>query len=223
VIEDAAQAHGAGYKGRRCGSMGDAGCFSFYFTKNLGALGEGGFVALRDGELAERVRLLRHHGHVSKFEHAVVGHNLRLDEIQAAVLRVKLRHLDAQIERRRALARRYDALLADCPVRTLGWRGDGEPAPHVYPIRVSLRDELRAHLDEQGIATGIHYPIPAHRQTALRDRPHRHRAMVVTEHACAQLLSLPFYPELTDEQVEYVVGGVRSFFARVGGAATRCA
>jgi dTDP-4-amino-4,6-dideoxygalactose transaminase len=88
---------------------------------------------------------------------------------------------------------------------------------------VSLRDELRAHLDEQGIATGIHYPIPAHRQTALRDRPHRHRAMVVTEHACAQLLSLPFYPELTDEQVEYVVGGVRSFFARVGGAATRCA
>jgi dTDP-4-amino-4,6-dideoxygalactose transaminase len=118
VIEDCAQAHGARYRGRRCGSLGDAGCFSFYVTKNLGALGEGGFVATGDAALAERVRLLRHHGHVSKFEHAIVGYNLRLDEIQAAVLRLRLPHLEAGNARRRAIAAAYGRALADAVILT---------------------------------------------------------------------------------------------------------
>jgi dTDP-4-amino-4,6-dideoxygalactose transaminase len=211
VIEDAAQAHGARDRGRRCGSLGDAGCFSFYFTKNLGAFGEGGFVTTRDAAVAERVRLLRHHGHVSKFEHATIGYNLRLDELQAAVLRVRLRRLETGNARRREIARRYDALFAGSPVRPLQPRADAEPVYHLYPIRVADRDALRDHLAAEGIETGIHYRTPAHLQPALRHRPHRLGPLGVTEAACRELLSLPIYPELTDAQVEYVAGHVRRF------------
>jgi len=220
VIEDASQAHGARYKGRRCGGLGDAGCFSFYFTKNLGAFGEGGFVATGDAALAERVRLLRHHGHVSKFEHAVVGYNLRMDELQAAVLRIKLRGLDAANARRREVARRYDALLAGSAARVLRSRPDADPVHHVYPVRVADRDGLRDHLATAGIETGIHYRTPAHLQPALRTIPHRCRKLEVTEGACRELLSIPMYPELTDAQLTFVAGQVRDFLEgrrRAGG------
>lgn len=213
VIEDAAQAHGARIAGRRCGSLGDAACFSFYFTKNLGALGEAGFVATRDAEVAERVRLLRHHGHVSKFEHALAGHNLRMDEIQAAVLRIKLRGLDAANARRREVADRYRELLGGLPLRLPEVREGCEPVFHIYALRSAERDELRAHLGAAGIGTGIHYPIPCHAQPALRDRPHRTGPMKVTEEACGELLSLPMYPELREEQIDLVANAVRRFYS----------
>ena len=217
VIEDAAQAHGARYKGRRCGSMGDAGCFSFYMTKNLGAFGEAGFVTTRSPSLAEKVRLLRHHGHVSKFEHAVVGYNLRMDELQAAVLRIKLRRLDEDNRRRRELAARYRALLAESPVRQPPVRADCEPVHHVYPIRVEQRDALAEFLSAAGIQTGIHYRIPAHLQPALRGRSHRCGSLEVTEAACGQLLSLPIYSELPEDRLDFIATRVRHFFERAEG------
>lgn len=220
VVEDCAQAHGARYKGRRCGSMGDAGAFSFYFTKNLGAFGECGFVTLRDARTAQVVRELRHHGHTSKFEHGRIGYNLRPDEIQALVLRLKLRHLEENNRRRAAVARRYAERLGQ-RVRLPGQRPGCEPVHHLFPIRVPQRDELRAYLEEQGIGTGIHYKIPAHLQPALREHPHRLTPMPVTEETCAQLLSLPMYPELTEEQIEHVAGHVRAFLDRLPAAAAR--
>jgi dTDP-4-amino-4,6-dideoxygalactose transaminase len=211
VVEDAAQAHGARYRGRRCGSLGDAGCFSFYVTKNLGALGEGGFVATQDAGVAERVRLLRHHGHVSKFEHALAGHNFRLDELQAVVLRARLRRLDAANARRRELAVRYRTLLGAGAVRPLAVRRDCESVHHVFPVRVRERDALRGHLAERGVETGIHYARPAHRQPALARHPHRCLPLPVTEAACHEILSLPLYPELRDEQCAYVADCVNGF------------
>ncbi len=220
VIEDAAQAHGARYKGRRCGSLGDAGCFSFYFTKNLGAFGEGGFVATADRERAERVRRLRHHGQTSKFVHEIVGYNMRLDELQAAVLRLKLRRLTGGNERRRAIAARYRSLFAGHPVQLLEPRPDCEPVYHLFPLRLRQRDALLAHLARRDVGTGIHYKIPAHRQPALRAHPHRAGDLKVTEEACAQLLSIPMYPELEDEQVDTVAEQVLAFLAGAGRAGT---
>lgn len=215
VIEDAAQAHGARYKGRRCGSLGDVGCFSFYFTKNLGAFGEGGFAATGDPELAERMRLLRHHGHTSKFEHQLVGYNLRMDELQAAVLRLKLPHLDRANTQRREAAERYRRALEGLAITLPSTRAACENVHHVYPIRVRERDALIEHLSEHGIGTGIHYKIPAHRQPALRAHPHRHGVLEITDRACAELVSLPMYPDLTAEQTAYVAEHVREFL--VGG------
>lgn len=210
VVEDAAQAHGARYKGRRCGSLGDAASFSFYFTKNLGAVGEGGFVTTSDDAVAERVRLLRHHGHVSKFEHAMIGYNLRLDELQAAVLRAKLPHLDAGNARRAEHAAYYDSALGRA-VRVPGRRADSEPVHHVYSIRVPQRDALVEHLAAQGIGTGIHYKVPGHLQPALREHPHRAHDLRVTEAACREILSIPMFPELSEEQREYVADRVLDF------------
>jgi dTDP-4-amino-4,6-dideoxygalactose transaminase len=218
VVEDCAQAHGARYKGRRCGSLGDAAAFSFYFTKNLGAFGECGFVTLRDAGAAQIVRELRHHGHTSKFEHGRIGYNLRPDEIQALVLRLKLRHLEANNARRRAVARRYAERLGPL-VRLPGQRGDCEPVHHLFPIRVPRRDELREHLEQRGIGTGIHYKIPAHRQAALRGHPHRLTPLSVTDETCERLVSLPMYPELTHEQIDYVASEVRAFLERLPAAA----
>ncbi len=211
VIEDCAQAHGARYKGARAGSLGDLGCFSFYFTKNLGAYGEGGFVTTGSAALAERVRLLRHHGHESKFSHARAGFNWRLDELQAAVVRLKLPALDAGNARRREIAARYAEGLAGTGVRLLEPRGDSEPVYHLYPLRLARRDALRDYLEARGVGTGIHYPIPAHRQPALAGIPHRAGPMQVTDESCGALLSIPMYPELRDEQVDYVIDAIREF------------
>ncbi len=211
VVEDAAQAHGAFYKDRRCGNLGDAASFSFYFTKNLGAVGEAGFVTAKDPAVAEKVRLLRHHGHTSKFEHEIVGHNFRIDELQAAFLRIRLRDLDHALDRRRANAARYTELFAGSDVRVLHSRPDSTPVHHLYPVRVSDRDGLIAYLSEWGIGTGIHYPIPAHRQRALLGRPHRCHSMTVTEAAVGEIVSLPMYPELSEDQIHYVAKRVLDF------------
>ena len=214
VVEDCAQAHGARYNGYRCGSLGDVACFSFYYTKNLGALGEAGFITTNDPEIANHVRLLRNHGHASKFEHAIIGHNFRLDEIQAAVLRLKLPGLDAGNARRRAIARRYAARLRNSGARLPGERAGSESVYHLFPIRVGARDALHEYLGQHGIGTGIHYKIPGHLQPALSEYPHRVRKMDVTERACRELLSLPIYPELSDTQVDYIVEQVMRFIER---------
>jgi len=211
VVEDAAQAHGAKYKGRTAGSLGDAASFSFYFTKNLGGVGEGGFVTTSDAQLAEQVRLLRHHGHVSKFEHAIVGYNLRLDELQAAVLRAKLPGLDAGNDRRRAHAAHYARLFSGSAVQVPVCRPGNEHVYHVYALRAPRRDELADHLAQRGVGTGIHYKNPGHLQPALRSVPHRAGDMKVTIEACRELISLPMYPQLSAEQIEYVAAQVLEF------------
>ena len=211
VVEDAAQAHGAKYKGRPVGSLGDAASFSFYFTKNLGGVGEGGFVTTNDDAIAEQVRLLRHHGHVSKFEHAIVGYNLRLDELQAAVLRAKLPGLDAGNAQRRAHAAHYARLFAGSAVSGPVCRPGNEHVYHVYAVRTPRRDALADHLAARGVGTGIHYKNPGHLQPALRTIAHRAGDMKVTVEACRELISLPMYPQLTAEQVDYVAAQVLEF------------
>lgn len=212
VVEDASQAHGARYKERRCGSLGDVAAFSCYLTKNLGAVGEAGFVATSNSEVAEGVRLLRHHGHVSKFEHRICGYNLRMDELQAAVLRLKLPGLDEGNRRRREIAATYRSRFAGSPVRVLSSRAEAEPVYHVFAIRVPERDALRDVLAGQGIETGIHYRFPAHLQPAMQTCAHRRLDMKVTEAACRELVSLPIYPSLSDEDVDYVANAVLGFF-----------
>ena len=214
VIEDCAQAHGARYNTRRCGAMADAGAFSFYFTKNLGAYGEGGLVTTPHDIVAERIGQLRHHGQVSKFEHASIGYNMRLDEMQAIILRIKLRSLDENNRRRCSIARQYDQLLAGTDIRLLRSRADSEPVYHVYPVRLNRRDALRDHLEKQGIGTGIHYKIAGHQQPAMQNHPHRTGDMTVTESVCQDLLSLPMYPEMTAEQIEYVADKALAFLRR---------
>jgi dTDP-4-amino-4,6-dideoxygalactose transaminase len=212
VIEDAAQAHGAEYAGRRAGSLGDAACFSFYFSKNLGAYGEAGAVTTNDPELAERLRMLRDHGSRERYHHEVVGVNGRLDEMQAAVLRVKLPHLDAWNERRRTLARHYDERLDGTPVEVPTVVEATRHVYHHYAILAPRRDELLAHLCERGIGAGIHYPIPCHLQAAVGgdqsppSLPH-------AERIGAHVLSLPLYPEMSEAQVDEVVDEVKEFYA----------
>jgi dTDP-4-amino-4,6-dideoxygalactose transaminase len=209
VIEDACQAHGSAYKGRPAGSMGIAGCFSFYPGKNLGAYGEAGAVATNDGTLAERIRMLRDHGQARKYEHRVIGWNGRMDGIQGAVLDVKLRHLNDWNEARRKHGRLYTELLKNL---------DGVTPPHeapfsthvyhIYAIRVKDRDALIGKLGEQGISCGIHYPIPIHLQGAYESLGIGRGAFPVSEKIAGELVSLPMYPELGEERVRHVVGKI---------------
>ncbi len=212
VIEDAAQAHGARYKGRPAGSLADAAAFSFYFTKNLGALGEAGFVTAKDEKVFERMKLLRHHGHHSKFEHTLIGYNMRIDELQAAVLRAKLPGLDANNAQRRRIAARYNEAFSELDMVTPYAAPYAGHNYHCYVIQTDRRDELSHHLSECNIGTGIHYKTPAHRQPALRSVPHRAMPLEVTESLCARCLTLPCYPELTDQQIEHVIDSVGRFF-----------
>jgi dTDP-4-amino-4,6-dideoxygalactose transaminase len=203
VIEDACQAHGAEYKGRRAGSIGVAGCFSFYPGKNLGAFGEAGAVVTNDARLAATIQVLRDHGQEKKYQHALIGWNARMDGIQAAVLRVKLRRLEAANEARRLRARLYDRLLggADaliCP-RELAER---RHVYHIYAVRTSSRDQILAALAERGIGCGIHYPVPVHLQPAYRSLGYKEGAFPVSERCAKEFLSLPMYPELAEHQVE---------------------
>lgn len=210
VIEDACQAHGAQYKGRRTGSLGDVGCFSFYFTKNLGAYGESGMITTSDPDIAKRCRMLRDHGQGAKYVHSLFGINGRLDEIQAAVLKVKLPHLDDWIERRRDLARVYNASLPSSIVtpKEMSW---AKHVYHLYVIRMPGRDRLRAWLDTKGVGTGMHYPIPIHLQEAWRQYGGAALSLPVTEKVTGEILSLPMYPELTAEEVGYVCDCIREF------------
>lgn len=212
VIEDAAQAHGARYKGRTAGGLTDAAAFSFYYTKNLGAFGEAGFVTASDPQVFERMKLLRHHGHATKFEHTLIGFNMRIDELQAAVLRAKLPGLDANNAKRRQIAKRFDDAFANLDVVTPFVADYAEPNYHCYVIQTERRDEFVHHLDECGVGTGIHYKQPAHLQPAMKNVPHRAMPLPVTEAVCTRCLTLPCYPELTDEQCAHVVASVQKFF-----------
>ncbi|NOS99959.1 MAG: DegT/DnrJ/EryC1/StrS family aminotransferase [Phycisphaerales bacterium] len=214
VIEDAAQAHGARYKNRPAGSLADAASFSFYFTKNLGAFGEAGFVTVNDDALADRVALFRHHGHRGKFEHEVVGYNMRMDELQAAVLRAKLPRLDELNDIRRNVARRYNDAFADLDVTTPFEADYARHNYHCYVIQTDGRDALAQHLSDRGIGTGIHYKTPVHLQPAMNTIPHRALPMPVTESTCRRCLTLPCFPELTDAQIDHVIRSVRSYSAR---------
>lgn len=212
VIEDACQAHGALYRGRRAGSLGHAAAFSFYPAKNLGALGDGGMAVTKDPEIAHSIRMLRDYGQRAKYQHVMLGYNRRLDTLQAAVLRVKLRYLDAWNEARRSHAGRYNELLAQVPHVALPGVLDGAtPVYHLYVIRADRRDALRAALQEKGIATGIHYPIPIHLQEAYRDLGYPAGSFPITERYAGQVLSLPMYAELPSAAIGAVAACIREF------------
>jgi dTDP-4-amino-4,6-dideoxygalactose transaminase len=211
LIEDCAQAHGALRSGRRAGSFADVGCFSFYPTKNLGAIGDGGAVVTHDTGLAARVRVLRQYGWSEKYQVSRLGgRNSRLDELQAAVLREKLPHLDRQNEQRRAIARRYNQAFQGTPLQ-LPPSVEEDFVAHLYVVRSAQRQALRAHLLERGVATDVHYPIADTLQPAWLGR-RAAEPLPVTEAACASVMSLPCYPGLAEEQVEHVVGAILSFF-----------
>jgi len=215
VLEDAAQAHGAEYLGRRCGSFGHVAAFSFYPGKNLGAYGEGGAAVTSDPGLARTMRVLRDWGQDGKYEHRLKGYNYRMDGIQGAILRVKLRHLEAWTEARRSRAARYDALLAGAvaaPVQRPGSRH----VYHVYAVRTAERNRLAEALLAAGVRTAIHYPIPVHLQPAYADLGYRAGDFPVSERAAAEVLSLPMFPELTDAQVEQVTTALRDAINAVG-------
>jgi dTDP-4-amino-4,6-dideoxygalactose transaminase len=211
VVEDACQAHGAEYKGRRAGSLGDAAGFSFYFSKNLGAYGEGGFISTNDSELAAKIRMIRDHGSNVRYHHEMVGLNGRLDEVQAVVLRAKLPHLADWNTARREHAARYADLLKKLPVKTPVEASGSRHIYHLYVIQTARRDQLQAYLKEQGIFTGIHYPVPVHLQKAVDYLGYKPGSLPVTERVTGEILSLPMFAELTDEQIEYVATHVGKF------------
>jgi dTDP-4-amino-4,6-dideoxygalactose transaminase len=211
VIEDAAQAVGAEIDGRRCGSIGKLACFSFYPGKNLGAYGDAGAVTGHDSDLLSRIRRMRDHGRTTKYEHVEVGYAERIDALQAAVLAAKLPHLEAWNEARRRHARSYGELLAGGPV-TLPVEAAGmRHVYHLYVVRHPHRDALLEHLKANGIAAGVHYPIPLHRQLAYANLGYGDVSLPETERAANEVLSLPMYPELTDEQLHHIATCVRSF------------
>jgi dTDP-4-amino-4,6-dideoxygalactose transaminase len=201
VIEDAAQAHGAEYKGRRAGSMGDMACFSFYPSKNLGAYGEGGMVVTANPEYARTIRMLRDWGSEERYLHVLPGYNYRMEGIQGAILRVKLRHLEAWTEARRAHAAEYNRLLAPAQAVVPVEMPYGRHVYHVYAVRTGRRAEAREALQQAGVQTAIHYPIPVHLQPAYSDLGYHHGDFPVAEQVASEVLSLPMYPELTDEQI----------------------
>jgi dTDP-4-amino-4,6-dideoxygalactose transaminase len=214
VVEDAAQAHGAEYGGRRAGGLGDIAGFSFYPGKNLGAYGDGGFVTTDDEEMARRVRLLLDHGRTTKYEHVAEGYNYRLDALQAAILSVKLRHLDAWNESRRRVARAYGERLAGIDGLALATEMPGRRhVYHIYAVRTDRRDALRAHLEKRGIASGVHYPIPLHLQPAYTHLGIPKGSFPISERLAATALSLPIYPEMEEHHVDSVCSAVREFFS----------
>ena len=215
VIEDAAQAQGAEYKGRRAGSIGQLGCFSFYYSKNLGAYGESGAIVTSDPELARRLRLLRDHGSEQRYHHAEYGFNSRMDEVQAAILRIKMRSLDEWNAQRRAHAGTYDHLLAVADVGLPATGADRSHIYYVYVIRSPERDALQRRLADRDIGTGVHFPIPIHLQPATRSLGYRPGDLPHTEQAANEVLSIPMYPELTAGQQEWVAACITSVPADV--------
>jgi dTDP-4-amino-4,6-dideoxygalactose transaminase len=213
VIEDASQAHGARYKGRRVGGIGHVGAFSLYPSKNLGALGDAGVLVTNDSDLAESIRHLRNWGSTVKYQHDTVGWNRRLDTLQAAVLRIKLRHLDGWNASRREIASRYDELFddRDLPIRrphTASW---AESVYHLYVVAASERDDLQRHLQSEGVGTVIHYPTPIHLQPAYADLGYGVGDFPITERAATEILSLPMFPGLSLASVDRVVDAVAAW------------
>jgi dTDP-4-amino-4,6-dideoxygalactose transaminase len=217
IIEDAAQAIGAEYKGRRTGELGDAACYSFFPTKNLGAYGDAGMIVTNDDELAEKMRVIRVHGSKPKYYHHVLGYNSRLDEMQAAILNVKFPHLDEWSEKRRAIARRYTHLLNEKLGDKVVTPFEAEECYHVfhqYTIRVEKRDELQQFLKENGVATMIYYPLALHMQPVFADLGYKEGDFPNAEKAAKEAISLPMFPELKEEQQDYVVEMIAKFFEK---------
>lgn len=214
VIEDACQAHGAEYKGQRAGSLADAACFSFYPGKNLGAFGEAGAVVTNNAALAEKIRILRDHGQHLRYYHSMVGWNCRMDGIQAAVLRIKLRHLDRANEARRRHAAYYnEALGLQEQIRRPLEAACNRHVYHIYAIRVPQRDRFMELLAEKGIGCAIHYPVPIHLQDAYRHLGHREGSFPIAENCAAEFVSLPMFPELTAAQLDAVCDAVKGAMA----------
>ena len=213
-VEDAAQAHGAKYKGRPVGTFGAVSCFSFYPAKNLGACGEGGALVTNDSALAARAKSLREHGSTVRYHHDEIGYNYRLEGIQGAVLGVKLKHLAAWTRERQRIAARYAELLADTPLQLPTVTPGNESAWHLYTVRSPRRDELKKFLDENKIGNAVHYPLPLHLQKAYASLGYKSGDFPVAEKASGEVLSLPMFPELTDAQIGRVAAVVREFFRR---------
>jgi len=213
LIEDAAQAHGAKYRGRSVGTFGKMSCYSFYPGKNLGACGEGGALVTNDAALAKRARALRDHGSNRRYYHDEVGYNYRMEGIQGAVLGVKLEYLDAWTTERRRVAQRYDELLADTPLQLPGEADYAQSARHLYVVRHPLRDQLKAHLDAHQIGCGMHYPLPLHLQKAFAHLGYKTGDFPVSEKAANECLSLPIYPELTEQEIRTVTDTIADFFS----------
>jgi len=234
VIEDAAQAHGAEHKFKvqsfryggaasgmtkfkvqGVGSIGDIGCFSFYPAKNLGAYGDGGIITTNNPELAERIKLLRDYGRTEKYTHQIIGYNKRLDTLQAAILRVKLKRLNQWNQARRKNAEIYNKLLKNIDeVKLLKIKDFAEPVYHMYVVRVKKRDELRKYLAEKGIATGIHYPLPLHLQPAFEFLGYKKGDFPIAEKLADTVLSLPLFPELEKEEIEYIAKEIENFYTK---------
>jgi len=218
VVEDAAQAHGARYHGRRVGAIGVAGCFSFYPTKNLGAFGDAGLVTTSDPRMADKLRLLRDHGRSSKYEHQLLGYTARLDTIQAAVLRVQADALEEWNQRRRQVAAWYRELLPS-ELRLVAEEPGVEPVYHLFVVRIADRDVFRGFLEDRGIESAVHYPVPIHLQPACRGLGYARGAFPVAERAADEVVSLPMHPFVDRPSVEYVAAAARDFLAtRVGAA-----
>ncbi len=219
LIEDSAQAHGARFKmenvgWKTAGSVGTMGCFSFYPGKNLGAYGDGGAVVTNSEELADKLKLLRDYGRTAKYEHSILGFNRRLDTIQAAILRVKLRKLPEWNAARRKNADLYDQLLGQAGIKVIQIRAFLEPVRHCYAIRVPNRDDLAEYLKKKGVATGVHYPIPLHLQKAFSHLGYKKGDFPVGEKIAEEILSLPIYPELKESEVKMIAGHIKKFFKK---------
>jgi len=214
VIEDACQAHGALYKGRKAGSIGDIGCFSFYPGKNLGAYGDAGAAVTSDRQLADRIKMLRDHGQSKKYHHALIGWNARMDGIQAAVLSIKLKYLPEWNEKRRTHATQYSDLLKDVAgVTTPGEAAYGTHVYHVYAVHSTQREGLREYLTDRGIGHGIHYPVPLHKQPAP-GLQNGENSFPVAECCAGQTLSIPMFPEMRPEQITYVAEHIKAYAAQ---------
>jgi dTDP-4-amino-4,6-dideoxygalactose transaminase len=211
VIEDAAQAHGAEYKGKRAGGIGDLGCFSFYPGKNLGAYGEGGLVTTNNPDFAKTIHILRDWGAEKKYHHDLKGFNYRMTGIQGAILRVKLRHLEEWTKARRDHAKYYNKLFADFDINTPVEMDYAHHVYHLYVIRVKQRDELQKILKQKNIFTGIHYPIPVHMQKAHADLGYERGDFPLTEQVAEEILSMPMYAELNNSEIEEIVSALEQF------------
>ena len=214
LVEDTAQAHGAKYKGKVVGTFGEMSCFSFYPGKNLGAAGEGGALVTNNAAFAARARSLREHGSTVRYYHDEVGFNYRMEGIQGAVLGVKLKHLDSWTAGRRRVAKRYAELLKDTPLQLPVDPANCEGAWHLYVVRHPKREELKKHLEANGVGCALHYPLPLHLQKCYAHLGHKNGDFPVTEKAARECLSLPIFPELTDEQIQRVAVVIKDFFRK---------
>ena len=210
VVEDAAQAHGASYKGRKIGSFGDIACFSFFPAKNLGCYGDGGAVVTNSNKFAKKIKSLRDHGRTEKYLYKEVGYGIRLDNLQAAILRVKLKHLDKWNRKRREIANIYNKNLKELYI-TPEIKENAEPVFYVYTLRYTERDRIIDRLKSVGISTGVYYPVPLHLQEAYKYLGYKRGDLPITERVCSEIFSIPIYPELSEKQINFIINKLLNF------------